>query len=37
VADAVDGTDDPGAPTLRIHRQLARVRSEAPALAAGWC
>ena len=37
VADAVDGTHDPGAPTLRIHRQLARVRSEAPALAAGWC
>jgi carbamate kinase len=37
VADAVDGTHDPGAPTLRIHRQLSRVRSEAPALAAGWC
>ena len=38
VADALDGTHDPdGAPTLRIHRQLPRVRSGAPALAAGWC
>ncbi|HKY75158.1 MAG TPA: hypothetical protein VJS45_03390 [Acidimicrobiia bacterium] len=37
VADAVDGTHDPGATTLRIHRSLPRVRSEAPALAAGWC
>ena len=38
VADAVDGTHDPdGAPTLRILSKLPRVRSEAPALAAGWC
>jgi hypothetical protein len=35
VADAVDGPDS--ASTLRIHRQLTRVRSEAPVLAAGWC
>ncbi|HEX6381657.1 MAG TPA: hypothetical protein VF180_10475 [Acidimicrobiia bacterium] len=37
VAEALDGTHDPDAPMLRIHRQLPRVRSEAPALAAGWC
>ena len=38
VADALDGAHDAGsAPTLRIHRSLPRVRSEAPALAAGWC
>lgn len=38
VADAVDRTrGSDGAPMLRIHRQLPRVRSEAPALAAGWC
>lgn len=38
VGAALDGTcDAEGAPTLRIHRQLVRARSEAPALAAGWC
>jgi len=37
IAAALDGPHDPGAPMLRIHRQLSRVRSEAPALAAGWC
>ena len=37
VADAVGGTNDPGAATLRIHRSLPRVRSDAPALAVGWC
>ena len=33
---ALDGTADEG-PTLRIHRQLVRPRSTAPALAVGWC
>lgn len=35
VAAALDGSD--GSETLRIHRQLTRARSEAPAVAAGWC
>ena len=35
VAAALDGPDGSG--TLRIHHQLPRIRSEAPALAAGWC
>ena len=35
VAAALDGSDC--SEMLRIHRQLTRARSEAPALAAGWC
>jgi carbamate kinase len=35
VAAALDGSDD--SRTLRIHRNLPRARSDAPALAAGWC
>lgn len=35
-AAAFDGAGD-GARTLRIHRELARPRSDAPVLAAGWC
>jgi hypothetical protein len=32
---ALEGS--PEGPTLRIHRELARPRSDAPVLAAGWC
>jgi carbamate kinase len=35
-AAALDGPGD-GSRTLRIHRELARPRSDAPALAPGWC
>jgi carbamate kinase len=35
VGAALDGSDC--SEMLRIHRQLTRVRSEAPALAVGWC
>ena len=38
IAAALDGSDDAAvSETLRIHRELTRARSEAPALAAGWC
>ena len=33
---ALDGSGD-GTRTVRIHRELARPRSDAPVLAAGWC
>ena len=35
-AAALDGPDD-GCRALRIHRELARPRSDAPVLATGWC
>ena len=35
-AVAFDGSGD-GSRTLRIHRELARPRSDAPVLATGWC
>jgi carbamate kinase len=35
-AAALDGSGD-GTRTLRIHRELARPRSDAPVLASGWC
>ncbi|MGH9009095.1 MAG: hypothetical protein ACRDYF_04520 [Acidimicrobiia bacterium] len=38
IAAALDGSDGSDCSrTLRIHRHLPRARSEAPALAAGWC
>jgi carbamate kinase len=37
IATALDGSDDSdGSRALRIHRQLPRRPSEAPAVAAGW-
>jgi carbamate kinase len=36
LAEAVDGPAD-GGRALRIYRRVARPRSDAPALAAGWC
>lgn len=36
LAVALDGPGD-GLHTVRIHRRVARPKSEAPALAAGWC